>query len=237
MHLIVGLGNPGAKYAGNRHNVGMMAIDAIARHHNFTPFKSKFRGIYADGTISGTRTFLLKPETFMNKSGDSVVDLCSFFKIPVEQVSVIYDELDLVQGKLRVKRGGGTGGHNGLRSIDPQIGKEYKRVRVGIGHPGDKSLVSNYVLSDFTKADQNWLDPMLQAIAASAHLLVKDDAGLFMNRVAVALNPQHTETKSVKKPTNNASEKPPATEQKPPNDKSKSGPMAEMLNKLFGDKK
>lgn len=236
MHLIVGLGNPGAKYAANRHNVGMMAIDAIARHHNFAPFKSKFRGVYADGSIDGERTFLLKPETYMNKSGDSVEDLCSFFKIPVTQVTVIYDELDLVPGKLRVKRGGGHGGHNGLRSIDPQIGKDYARVRIGIGHPGDKNLVSNYVLSDFSKADQTWLDPTLDAIATHANLLVKDDAGLFMNRVSAAVNPQHEKPKTQKKPTDKT---PLDQNQENRADDKNDGPknqMADMLKKLFGDK-
>jgi len=187
MHLIVGLGNPGAQYAAHRHNVGAMALDAIASRYNFPPFKSKFKGLFSDGNISGNRVLLLKPQTFMNNSGESVYAALNFYKISAADVSVIYDELDLKPGKIRVKTGGGNNGHNGLRSIDSKIGVDYQRVRVGIGHPGQKQLVSAHVLSNFHKIDHQWLDPVLEAIAQNAELLIKKDAAGFMNKLALAV--------------------------------------------------
>ncbi|MCB1517861.1 MAG: aminoacyl-tRNA hydrolase [Hyphomicrobiaceae bacterium] len=230
MYLIAGLGNPGEKYAGNRHNVGMMAIDTIAARHHFPPFKSKFRGLYADGRLGNERVFLLKPQTFMNNSGDSVSELATFFKIPTTNICVIYDELDLAPGKIRVKRGGGNGGHNGLRSIDPQIGTDYLRVRIGIGHPGHKDLVTRHVLADFAKADQAWLEPMLTAISENAELLVTGGADLFMNRVSLLTKPQPEKRD---RPANPPAEAPEPAQLTRNPDKPE-GPFAAALRKLKG---
>lgn len=231
MHMIVGLGNPGNEYAGNRHNIGAMAVDEIARRHGFSPFKSKFQALIADGTIDGARVLLLRPQTYMNRSGDSVAAAAKFYKIPLDQITVIYDELDLVPGKVRVKTGGGTGGHNGLRSIDPQIGNGYHRVRLGIGHPGHKDLVSRWVLSDFAKADGPWLEALMTAIADNAGLLAKNDANNFMNRVALVMN---AEAEASAKPEKSARATPAPTPATKPAAKEGSGPMAGMLKKLFG---
>lgn len=228
MHMIVGLGNPGNEYAGNRHNIGAMAVDGIARRHGFSLFKSKFQGLIADGTIDGSRVLLLKPQTFMNRSGDSVAAAAKFYKIPLEEITVIYDELDLVPGKVRVKTGGGTGGHNGLRSIDPQIGNAYHRVRLGIGHPGHKDLVSRWVLSDFAKADGPWLETLLNAVADNAGMLAARHHNNFMNKLALEMNPTPDKTAPTAKPTTLTA--PPQQ----PSDKPEAGPMAGMLKKLFG---
>ncbi len=187
MHLIVGLGNPGARYAAHRHNVGAMAVDEIAAKYDFPPFRSKFKGLFSDGKIGTQRVMLLKPQTFMNHSGESVHAACKFYKLQASDVTVIYDELDLAPGKVRVKSGGGNNGHNGLRSIDPQIGIEYQRVRIGIGHPGQKQLVNSHVLSDFHKEDRLWLGPLLATIAKNADMLVKKQQADFMNKLALAV--------------------------------------------------
>ncbi len=229
MHMIVGLGNPGRDYAGNRHNIGAMAVDEIARRHGFSPFRSKFQGLIADGTVDGERVLLLKPETFMNRSGDSVAAAAKFYKLDTGDITVIYDELDLAPGKLRVKTGGGTGGHNGLRSIDPQIGPDYQRVRLGIGHPGHKDLVSRWVLNDFAKADQDWLEPLLCAVADNAALLAKRDASNFMNRVALATSAGAARVAPAVQP-----EQSPAAPVPEKPDSPNDGPMAGMLKKLFG---
>src|SRR5690606_24769741 len=163
MLLLVGLGNPGPKYENNRHNVGFLAVDAIARHHSFSPWSKKFQGLIAEGRLNDEKVLLLKPQTFMNLSGQSVGEAMRFHKIPPSDVVVLYDELDLAPGKVRVKVGGGAGGHNGIRSMDAHCGKDYRRVRIGIGHPGAKELVHNYVLGDFAKADREWLEPLLDA--------------------------------------------------------------------------
>ena len=147
MHLIVGLGNPGDKYRNNRHNIGFLAVDAIARRHGFPPFREKLKGLISEGTIEGEKVLLLKPQTYMNSSGDSVHAVARFYKLDASDISVLYDEIDLAPGKSRVKVGGGNGGHNGLRSIDPQIGLNYRRVRLGVGHPGHKDLVMHHVFS------------------------------------------------------------------------------------------
>ena len=234
MHLIVGLGNPGAKYAGHRHNIGAMALDAIAAHHSFHAFKTKFNSLLADGKIDGHRVLLLKPETFMNRSGDAVQAASKFYKIPPENIIVIYDEIDLAPGKVRVKTGGGNGGHNGLRSIDPQIGTGYQRVRLGIGHPGVKELVSRHVLSDFHKVDFEWLDPLLAAIAENAALLVTGNAANFMNKMALALK-NADEQILANKPKGGEQAKPaPRTSSNKSTPKSAGGPLAGMLKKLFG---
>lgn len=228
MHMIVGLGNPGNEHAGNRHNIGAMAVDEIAGRHGFSPFRTKFQGLFADGNIDGERVLLLKPQTYMNRSGDSVSAAAKFYKIPVGDVTVIYDELDLAPGKLRVKTGGGTGGHNGLRSIDPQIGNEYHRVRLGIGHPGHKDLVSRWVLSDFAKVERSWLELLLGAIADNAGLLAKLDANNFMNKVALVMNAAAAEEEA--KADHQDTKAPSRTQQEKPAE----GPMAGVLKKLFG---
>lgn len=187
MHLLVGLGNPGASYAQNRHNVGFMAADEIVRRHSFSGWRSKFQGLLCEGTVDGHRLLLLKPQTFMNLSGQAVAEAARFHKIPLEQIVVVHDELDLPPGKLRVKKGGGAGGHNGLKSIDAHLGADYWRVRVGIGHPGAKELVSPWVLSNFSKGDGQWLEPLLEALAKNASLLLENRQADFMNRLALAV--------------------------------------------------
>jgi PTH1 family peptidyl-tRNA hydrolase len=189
MFLLVGLGNPGAKYAGNRHNIGFMAVDEIVRRHGFSPWRKKFQGEVSEGTLAGEKVLVLKPTTFMNESGRAVGEAIRFLDIDPSQVIVIYDELDLEPGKVRVKLGGGAAGHNGIRSISAHISPHYQRVRLGIGHPGDKTLVHPHVLSDFTKADVAWLQPLLDAVADHAPLLIGDAAGTFQNKVHLALNP------------------------------------------------
>lgn len=184
MKLIVGLGNPGAKYAANRHNIGFLALDRIAADHDFTPWRARFQGMAADGRLGETRVTLLKPQTFMNLSGQSVGEAARYLKLTPADVIVLHDELDLAPGKCRVKQGGGHAGHNGLRSIHQHIGAEYGRVRLGIGHPGHKDKVASYVLSDFAKAEQDWLDDLLRGISDGAPALAAGDGGRFQNAVA-----------------------------------------------------
>jgi peptidyl-tRNA hydrolase, PTH1 family len=230
MLLIAGLGNPGPKYANHRHNIGFMAADAIARRHDFAPWQKKFSAEIAEGKLDGERVILLKPQTFMNDSGRAVGEAMRFHKLELAELVVIYDELDLVPNKLRIKTGGGSGGHNGIRSIDAHCGKEYRRVRVGIGHPGSKDLVYNYVLGDFAKADQQWVEPMLDAISVAAPLLAKNDDAGFMNKVAISLG--HGDQRKAEAPkaiSHIPQARPHATPKLP-----ESGPMAAMLKKLFG---
>lgn len=189
MKLIVGLGNPGAKYAGNRHNIGFMALDRIASDYNFGPWKGRFQAETAEGRLGAERVTLLKPQTFMNLSGQSVGEAMRYLKLTPDDVIVLHDELDLAPGKCRVKRGGGHAGHNGLRSIHQHIGPEYDRVRLGIGHPGHKDRVAAYVLSDFAKADQDWLDDLLRGISGGAADLAAGDHGRFQNAVAARVAP------------------------------------------------
>ena len=198
MQLFVGLGNPGAKYARNRHNIGFMAMDEIASDHGFGPWRGKFQGQLSEGRFGSTRVMLLKPETFMNRSGQAVGEAMRFFKLEPEGVTVFHDELDLAPGKVRVKKGGGHAGHNGLRSIHAAIGPEYRRVRLGIGHPGHKDAVSGYVLRDFPKADADWLDDLLRGVGDGAPALAAGDAGKFMNAVALRVNPPRSSTSQPK---------------------------------------
>ncbi len=184
MLLLVGLGNPGSRYALNRHNIGFMAVDEIVRRHSFGPWRKRFQGEIAEGQVAGEKVLALKPRTFMNLSGQSVGEAQRFFKIPLEQIVVLHDELDLAPGRIRVKKGGGNGGHNGLRSLDQHIGKDYRRVRMGIGHPGDKDQVTGYVLKDFAKADHTWIEKLLDAVAGEFPRLVEGDDPGFMSRVA-----------------------------------------------------
>lgn len=190
MKLFVGLGNPGDRYARNRHNVGFMAVERIADRHGFSPWRRRFQGEAADGEIAGERVLLLKPQTYMNESGRSVGEAARFLKIPEADVFVFHDELDIAPGKLKVKTGGGNAGHNGLRSISAGLGNAYVRVRIGIGHPGHKDAVQHYVLHDFAKADAAWLEPLLDAMAASAGRLAAGDAARFLTDVARLTAPE-----------------------------------------------
>ncbi len=194
MKLFVGLGNPGAKYAGNRHNVGFMALDRIADVHDFGPWRGKFQGAMSEGRLGSEKVILLKPETFMNKSGQSVGEAVRFFKLDPADVTAFHDEIDLAPGKLRVKQGGGHAGHNGLRSLHGHIGDGYQRVRIGVGHPGHKDAVPTYVLKDFAKADQDWLGDLLDGIADGAVSLAEGDTGRFQNAVALRVNPPRSST-------------------------------------------
>lgn len=185
MWLLVGLGNPGAKHERNRHNVGFMAVDAIAREYGIGPFKAKHNGLLAEGRIGEHKVALLKPQTYMNESGRSVGPAAKFYKIPPERIVTFHDELDLAEAKIRVKTGGGNAGHNGLRSMDAHLGTpNYMRVRLGIGHPGDKDRVHGYVLGDFSKAEQEWVEPYLDALASHVGLLLDGKDNEFMSKVA-----------------------------------------------------
>ncbi|ARE38677.1 Peptidyl-tRNA hydrolase [Rhodovulum sp. P5] len=198
MRLFVGLGNPGAKYAGNRHNIGFMAVDRIAADHGFSPWRAKFQGQMAEGRLGPEKVVLLKPETFMNRSGDAVQAAVQFYKLTPADVTVFHDELDLAPGKCRVKAGGGHAGHNGLRSIHAHLGPDYGRVRLGIGHPGHKDRVSGYVLSDFAKADQDWLDDLMRGISNGAANLAGGDTARFLNAVALRVAPPRSSTTAPK---------------------------------------
>ncbi len=193
MRLIVGLGNPGARYERTRHNIGFVAADAIHRRHGFGPWRAKFQGLLAEGTLGGARVSLLKPQTFMNASGESVAEAARFYKIALAETVVIHDDIDLDPGKLRVKQGGGTAGHNGLRSIDALLGEDYWRVRIGIGHPGIKELVEPYVLQNFSVEDRDWLPPLIDAIVEAFPILVADGAAAFTTKIALILKPNRKE--------------------------------------------
>lgn len=187
MLLFVGLGNPGRAYARNRHNIGFMAVDAIASTHRASPFRQRFKGLASEASLGGDRIILLKPETFMNESGRAVGEAMRFYKITLSDVVVFHDELDLPPARLRIKIGGGNAGHNGLRSISENIGNDYRRVRIGIGHPGDKDRVHGYVLSDFGKTETAWVDEICGAIAKNAVLLVQGDDASFQNKIHLAM--------------------------------------------------
>ncbi|QIE40538.1 aminoacyl-tRNA hydrolase [Rhodobacteraceae bacterium SC52] len=194
MRLFVGLGNPGPQYAATRHNIGFMAVDRIADDHGFAPFRSKFNGLLTEGTLRGSKVMLLKPQTFMNLSGQSVAEAARFFKISLSDINVFHDELDLAPGKIKVKVGGGHAGHNGLRSIHSHLGPDYTRIRLGIGHPGHKDRVSPYVLGNFAKADQDWLDDLLRGISDGAADLAAGDSARFLNAVALRTAPPRPST-------------------------------------------
>ena len=185
MLMFVGLGNPGNKYANNRHNIGFMAVDQIASDSGFSPWRNKFQAELCDGVLDGEKVILLKPQTFMNLSGQSVGEAMRFYKLTPSDITVFHDELDIAPGKCRVKMGGGHAGHNGLRSIHQHIGSDYQRIRLGIGHPGHKDRVAQYVLGDFAKADQNWIDDMMRGIGKGAAKLATDDTAGFMNAVSL----------------------------------------------------
>jgi PTH1 family peptidyl-tRNA hydrolase len=212
MKLWVGLGNPGGKYAGNRHNIGWMAVERIADDHGFAPWRSKFRGALCEGMLGGRKVLLLKPETFMNLSGQSVGETMRFYRLTPADVTVFHDELDLAPGKVRLKQGGGHAGHNGLRSIHEHLGADYGRVRLGIGHPGHKDRVAAWVLSDFAKADADWLDDVLRGVSDGAPHLARDDGAKFLNAVAQRTAPARngSEPPSAKSPDEGTEPRPKA---------------------------
>lgn len=234
MRLIAGLGNPGSQYERNRHNVGFMAVDRIHRQHSFSPWRRKFQALVADGQVEGEKVLLMKPMTYMNESGRAIAEAVKFYKLAPADVLVIYDELDLPAGKIRMKRGGGHGGHNGPRSVHAHIGPDYRRLRIGIGHPGDRNRVHNWVLSDFAKADAEWLDPLLDAIAASSGCLATGADDTFSNRVHGALADAG---RKPKKPAAAARETPadgPARAADARPDHTPSNPFADALRRLLG---
>lgn len=230
MKIFAGLGNPGPNYKGNRHNIGFMAIDAIHRKLPFGPWSKKFKAEISEGEIDGEKILLMKPQTFMNLSGESVGEAMRFYKLTPADITVFHDELDLPAAKVRVKTGGGHGGHNGLKSMDAHCGRDYRRVRLGIGHPGAKELVHNHVLGDFAKVDQTWLDPLLDDIALNAGLLLKGDGSQFMNKLSggeaktEAAKPKPVGQSHIRQARSQGVTAP------------VTGPMAEMLKKLLGDK-
>lgn len=239
MLLIVGLGNPGPKYANNRHNVGFMAVDQMIDRHNFSKTAKKFKSEIFEGKFGTEKALILKPQTFMNLSGEAVGQAMRFYKLTPQDIYVLYDELDLAPGKVRIKKGGGHGGHNGLKSIDAHCGKDYTRIRIGIGHPGDKSRVNGHVLGDFAKVDQEWLTPLLQAIADHAALIADDNMPELMNKIALATGSNSTD--KPKNPKTSSNPKKGQTGQshihQARNNKGKiepTGPMADMLKKLLG---
>ncbi|MDL2397349.1 aminoacyl-tRNA hydrolase [Rhizobium mayense] len=236
MLLIAGLGNPGAKYQSNRHNIGFMAVDAIHRRRSFSPWSKKFRAEIAEGELGGQKVLLIKPQTFMNLSGESVGEAMRFYKLEPSDLVVIYDELDLPAGKARLKTGGGHNGHNGIKSIDAHCGREYRRLRLGIGHPGVKELVHNHVLGDFAKADQSWLEPLLDALADNADMLARGEDSQLMNKIALALGGKVEE--ETPKPEKKAVAKSHIHQARNHNQQRmpESGPMAEMLKRMFGKK-
>lgn len=189
MLLLVGLGNPGPGHAKNRHNVGYMAVDEIVRRHSFGPWRRRFHGSASEGRLAGRRAIVLKPETYMNHSGQSVAAALRYYRMEPEKMIVIHDELDLPPGKVRVKQGGGNAGHNGLRSIDSHVGRDYRRVRIGVGHPGVPDIVGDYVLHDFSKSDHTWVEETTQAIADAIEVLAIGDLPGFMNKVSLATQP------------------------------------------------
>ncbi len=194
MKLFAGLGNPGGQYAGHRHNIGFMAVDRIAADHGFSPWRARFHGLVSEGVLNGEKVVLLKPQTFMNRSGQAVGEAARFFRLGPADVTVFHDELDLAPGKLRLKLGGGHAGHNGLRSIHEHLGDAYGRVRIGIGHPGHKEAVAGYVLHDFAKADQGWLEDVLRGLSEGAEALAAGDGARFLNAVALRTAPPRSST-------------------------------------------
>uniref|UniRef100_UPI003B52AEE7 aminoacyl-tRNA hydrolase n=1 Tax=Roseovarius indicus TaxID=540747 RepID=UPI003B52AEE7 len=233
MQIFAGLGNPGAKYAANRHNIGFMALDRIAEEHGFSPWKARFQGEVAEGRLGSEKVILLKPTTFMNLSGQSVGEAMRFYKLEPEDVTVFHDELDLAPGKLKVKTGGGHAGHNGLRSMHAHIGENYRRVRLGIGHPGRKDLVSHYVLHDFAKADQDWLDDLMRGIADGAPELAAGRNDKFLNAVALRTAPaRSSKTEAKPKPADAAPEPKPAPEPEAEPEAETRSPLQKLVDKF-----
>ncbi|WP_159950353.1 aminoacyl-tRNA hydrolase [Rhizobium sp. 18065] len=239
MMILAGLGNPGSQYERNRHNIGFMAVDQIHRRHSFSPWTKKFKGLIAEGTLGTEKVLLIKPQTFMNLSGESVGEAMRFYKLGPEDIIAIYDELDLMPGKARIKTGGGHGGHNGIKSIDTHCGLNYRRLRLGIGHPGDKSRVHGHVLGDFGKSDAEWLEPLLEALADNADMLIKGEDSQLMNKLALATGGKADEEKPAKAqklPKTGQSHIHQARNFNQPKKLPESGPMADMLKRMFGKK-
>ena len=231
MMLFVGLGNPGGKYAGNRHNVGFMAVDRIAADHGAGPWRAKFQGQVAEARLGDRKVLLLKPATFMNESGRSVREALGFHKIEPTDMTVFHDELDLAPGKCRVKSGGGHAGHNGLRSIHAHIGPHYDRVRIGIGHPGHKDAVAGYVLRDFAKSDADWLDDLLRGVSDGAPALAAGDPARFLNAVALRTAPPRSGGGTGPgKPE--AGRDPAAPADRTPDDRADGGPFARLAERF-----
>ena len=241
MKLFVGLGNPGEKYSANRHNIGFLALDRIAERHGFGPWRKKFQGLVSEGTIGTDRVLLLKPETYMNESGRSVGDAQRFLKIPLSDVYVFHDELDLAPGKVKVKAGGGNAGHNGLRSISAHLDNDYKRVRLGIGHPGSKDAVVYYVLNDFAKSERGWLSDLLDAVSDAAPFLAKGDDARFLSDVAKTLYAEPSPKKAKDEAEQPAPQpaKKPASASHPSGERSskRQSALAENLKKWLGARK
>lgn len=233
MLLLVGLGNPGSQYARNRHNAGFVAADAIHRRHRFSPWRRRFHAEVSEGRFGDTKCLLLKPQTYMNDSGRAVGEAVRFYKIGPEQVVVIHDEADLAPGKMRMKAGGGSAGHNGVKSVSATIGEAFRRLRIGVGHPGHREAVPHYVLHDFAKTDRSWLDPMIDAIAEYAPLLAEDRDSTFANRLHEALD-QHSSP--AKKPGNGKASKGKVESDsaEPETPVKAAGTLARRLRKLFG---
>lgn len=210
MRLLVGLGNPGERYANNRHNIGFMAIDTIANRHRFSPWRARFQGQMAEGVVDGEKVLALKPQTYMNLSGQSVGEAARFFKVDPGEIIVLYDEIELVAGKVKVKRGGGSAGHNGIKSLDAHLGPDYWRLRLGVGRPATKEMVHGHVLSDFAKADQEWLEKLLAAVSDAIPFLIAGDESKFMTKVALLTKPP-----APKKDKANAAEKAAGASDKP----------------------
>ena len=187
MLLLVGLGNPGARYVGNRHNIGFMSLEAIAKRHGIGPWRRRFQGLACQGPIDGERVLLLLPGTFMNESGRAVAEAAQFYKLAAPDITVFHDEIELPPGKMRVKIGGGIAGHNGLRSITAHMGNDYRRVRIGVGHPGAKDLVEHYVLSDFAKSESGWVEALIDILADNVELLVRGQDASFQNKVHLSM--------------------------------------------------
>ena len=198
MQLIVGLGNPGSGYAGNRHNIGFMAVEAIAKRHGLGPWRRRFQGVAAEGPLAGERVLLLLPGTYMNESGRAVAEAANFYKLGLPDIAVLHDEIDLAPAKIRVKTGGGNAGHNRLRSISAHVGNDYRRVRIGVGHPGAKELVHAYVLNDFAKSERDWVEALCGVIADNAALLAKGEDASFQNKVHLAMQAKGFDTESAK---------------------------------------
>ncbi len=237
MIIIAGLGNPGTQYAANRHNIGFMAVDALQRLPSFSLWSKKFKSEISEGEIAGEKVLLMKPLTFMNLSGESVGEAMRFYKVKTGDIIAIHDELDLAPGRARIKIGGGHGGHNGLKSIDAHCGKDYRRLRLGIGHPGDKERVHGHVLGDFAKSDKVWLEPLLDAIADNAEMLVKGEDSQLMNKLALAVGVK-SEIEKEAKPAKPAAKSHihQARNSAQPKKLPETGPMAEMLKRMFGKK-
>ncbi|TQM92958.1 aminoacyl-tRNA hydrolase [Roseinatronobacter monicus] len=228
MKLFVGLGNPGAKYAANRHNIGFMALDRIAADHGFGSWQKKFQGEICQGMLGGAKVSLLKPMTFMNLSGQAVGEAMRFYQLEPADLMVFHDELDLAPGKLRLKQGGGHAGHNGLRSLHAHVGPEYARVRLGIGHPGHKDRVAPYVLSDFAKSDQDWLDDLLRGISDGAAALASGDGARFSNAVALRTGPVRKSSPPAPKPTKEPAPAPAS----PPQEEDTRSPLQKLMDKF-----